>query len=386
MKPWTAWVAATLVLGVLGGGAWRSVNARKAQQQAQAQAVQQRTPSALTLQPAEVLTLEPRLWQLNLPLSGTLRALQTASVKARIAGELQNLQVREGDSVRVGQVLARIDPTETTARLRQAQQQSQAAQAQVQINQRQYDNNRALVEKGFISATALQTSLDNLQAAQASYEAALAAAQVLQKSLQDTELRSPIQGQVAQRLAHNGERVGVDARVLELVNLSRLEVEALIAPSDAAQVRIGQSAQLTIEGSPLPIVARVVRINPSAQAGSRAVPVYLEIDSRSSGAAQPLLRQGLFVQGILHTGQAHMLAVPLDAVRIDKPQPYVQVIERGQTVQRSVRTGARVQKDDATWVGIEGLAAGAQIIAGSLGMLREGTPVHIQAAPSTPSH
>lgn len=80
-----------------------------------------------------------------------------------------------------GQVIARIDPTRSDARFRQAKLQADAAQARVAIEQRQYDNNRALVEKGFISSTALTTSSANLQAAQANYAAARAAQDGAQK-------------------------------------------------------------------------------------------------------------------------------------------------------------------------------------------------------------
>ena len=377
MKRWIPWVATAIVIVVLGSGVWRAVAARKAQQQALTESTQ-RGEAVLALQPSELLTVRRQALALGLPVSGALRALHSASVKARVAGELQDLAVREGDSVRAGQVVARIDATETAARLRQAQQQADAAKAQVDISQRQFYNNRALVDQGFISTTALETSQASLQSAQASYQAATAAADVARKALEDTVLRSPINGLVAQRLAQNGERVGVDLRVLEIVDLSRLELEALIAPVDAAQVRVGQQASLRIEGSSLPVAATVVRINPTAQSGSRSVPVYLEIDT--AGAARPLLRQGLFVQGVLETGRAEPLAVPLDAVRTDKPRPYVQAVENDRIVHREVQTGARAQLEGATMVAIKGLPEGTAIVAGSLGPLREGTAV--RGAPS----
>lgn len=383
MKRWIPWVAMAIVIVVLGSGVWRAVAARKAQQQALSESTQ-RGEAVLALQPSELLTVRRQALALGLPVSGALRALHSASVKARVAGELQDLAVREGDSVRAGQVVARIDATETAARLRQAQQQADAAKAQVDISQRQFNNNRALVDQGFISTTALETSQASLQSAQASYQAATAAADVARKALEDTVLRSPINGQVAQRLAQNGERVGVDLRVLEIVDLSRLELEALIAPADAAQVRVGQQASLRIEGSSLPVAATVVRINPSAQSGSRSVPVYLEIDTASAGpAARPLLRQGLFVQGVLETGRAEPLAVPLDAVRTDKPRPYVQAVENDRIVHRDVQTGARAQLEGATMVAIEGLPEGTAIVAGSLGSLREGTAVRTAPIAST---
>lgn len=380
MKRWTPWVAAALVVALLGHGAWRAVSARKAQQQAQQHSSQERAQTPIALQKQELLTLQVRDLEADLPVSGVLRALHTASIKARVPGELQGLTVREGDFVRAGQELARTDATESAARLRQAQQQAEAAQGQLDIARRQLENNRALVGQGFISATALQTAEANWQTAQANELAARAGADVARKALQDTVLRSPIAGQVAQRLAHNGERLGVDAKVLEVVDLSHLELEALIAPADTPRLRLGQEAQLQLEGSALRVKARLVRINPSAQTGSRALPVYLSIDSADAGAARALLRQGLYVQGLLATGRSQALALPLAAVRNDKPQPYVQTLENGHIAHRPVQLGARSQLDEQPWVAVtQGLDAGAQVLLAGVGLLREGTPVRAGA-------
>ena len=378
MKHKLAWVAALLAVAVLASGAWRAQSTRQARQHTlQEQA--QRSPAPLMLQKSELLALIPRHLQLDLPISGVLKARQQAFVKARVAGELQGLQVREGDSVRAGQVLAQIDATENAARLRQAEQQAQAAAAQLAIAQRQLENNRALVGQGFISPTALQTTQANWDAAQANHLAAQAGVELARKALHDTVLRSPIDGQVAQRLANNGERLGVEARVLEIVDPRELELEALLAPADALQVRLGQSAQLRLQGqdSGPSVRATVVRINPSAQASSRALPVYLLLErAATTDAATAALRQGQYVQGVLTVGSAQVLALPLEVVRTDKPEPYVQALENQRVVHRSVQLGARSLLNGQTWVAItQGLSEGAQVLAASVGLLREGTEV-----------
>lgn len=378
MKHKLAWVAALLAVAVLASGAWRAQSTRQARQHTlQEQA--QRSPAPLMLQKSELLALVPRHLQLDLPISGVLKARQQAFVKARVAGELQGLQVREGDSVRAGQALAQIDATENAARLRQAEQQAQAAAAQLAIAQRQLENNRALVGQGFISPTALQTTQANWDAAQANHLAAQAGVELARKALHDTVLRSPIDGQVAQRLANNGERLGVEARVLEVVDPRELELEALLAPADALQVRLGQSAQLRLQGqdSGPSVRATVVRINPSAQASSRALPVYLLLErAATTDAATAALRQGQYVQGVLTVGSAQVLALPLEVVRTDKPEPYVQALENQRVVHRSVQLGARSMLNGQTWVAItHGLSEGAQVLAASVGLLREGTEV-----------
>ncbi|MDB5947781.1 MAG: efflux transporter periplasmic adaptor subunit, partial [Ramlibacter sp.] len=304
----------------------------------------------------------------------SLRAVNSALVKARAAGELQGLVVREGDSVKAGQLIARVDAAEPQARLRQVQQQADSARSQIDIAQRQYENNKALVDQGFISKSALDTSLNSLQGAQATHKAAVAAVDVATKALDDTLLRAPIGGVVSQRLAQPGERVAIDAKVIEIVDLSRLELEATLSAADSLDVRVGQPARLQVEGSARPVAARVARINPSAQTGSRSVLAYLTIENAAG------LRQGLFAQGAIGTGQASVLAVPLASVRTDKPLPYVQVIENNRIAHKSVQTGARGQADNEVMVAVQGLAPGALVTKGNVGSLREGTPVRFTGA------
>ncbi len=336
MKRSTLWilcgVAAAVVLA--GGARWAS-------QRKPAVAVTKPAAAAnsIELSTSDVVEAQKMDMVLGLPVSGTLKASQSAMVKARVAGELLDLVVREGDLVKAGQVIARIDPTEYQARERQAKQQAGAAQAQVEIAQKQFDNNKALVDQGFISQTALQTSAASLNGAKATHMAAVAALDVTRKALDDAIIRSPISGQIAQRLAQPGERMGLDARIVEVVNLSQLELEAALPAADASLVRPGMKAQLKVEGIDEPVTAKVLRINPAAQAGSRSVLVYLGV------AGQDGLRHGLFAEGSLGTRTVQALAVPLSSVRTDKPQPYVQVVDGEQVRHVTVQTGTRAEKD-----------------------------------------
>ena len=374
MKKWIKGLAWALVAVAIAAGVVRALGARKAQQQqAVTDAAKTQAPVLFELASSDVVKVQTRELAQGLTISGSLRAANTAVVKARVAGELKGLTVREGDAVKAGQIVATVDDTEFQARLNQALRQASAAKTQIDIAQRQVDNNKALVDQGFISRTALDTSLATLEGAKATFEAASAGADVARKSLDDTVLRAPISGLVSQRLAQPGERVAVDGRIIEIMDLSRLELEATLSAGDSMSVRLGQTATLQIEGSATTVKARVVRINPSAQAGSRSVLVYLSIDNPAG------LRQGLFAQGTLGTARVSVLAIPLSAVRTDKPAPYVQVVENNRVVHKPVSTGLR--GDDASdpasrgMVAVTGLNEGDAVIKGALGSLREGTAI-----------
>ena len=372
MKSWLKWFILVLVLALLAAGALRLISTRQAQKaELAAQQSAAQVPAVLELAAADVLRVQTLELVQSLAIAGPLRASNSAFVKARVAGELQGLVLREGDRVSAGQVVARIDATESQARVRQAQQQAEAARAQVDIARRSFDNNRSLVDQGFISKTALDTSAASLAAAEASFRAAQAGADLANKSLDDTVLRAPMAGVVAQRLAQPGERLAVDTRILEIVDLSRLELEASLSPADSLLVRVGQEAVLSIEGASQTLSAKVLRVNPSAVAGSRAVLAYLAVQSN------PGLRQGLFAQGRLSIGKLQVLAVPLAAVRTDKPLPYVLLIQDGAVVHQTVELGARGEQAAQAMVGIKGLPERAVILSGTLGSQRAGTRVKL---------
>lgn len=366
----TIWslVALLAILAVVALG-WRGWTARlEAKKQTQASVMKE---PVLELSAVDIARARLREISTSLPVSGALKAVHSAVVKARVSGELKDFTVREGDSVSAGQVIARVESSDYAQRVRQAEQQADAARAQVDIAQRQYDNNAALVNQGFISKTALDTSLASLNAAKANHQSALAATEVARKSVADTVLRAPIGGQISQRLAQPGERVAPEARIAEIVNLSRLELEAALTPADSVAVRVGQTASLNIEGVDQPVTATVARINPSTQTGSRSVLIYLTV------ADTPGLRQGLFAQGELATERQTMLSVPLSAVRTDKPLPYVQVVENGRVAHRTVETGARGSVDGETMVAIQGIPDGAVVLRAAAGALRAGTAAHL---------
>jgi len=372
MKIWFKWIVIVCTVALVAVGVARSLATRKAQAEAlQAQLAAQKTPGPVDLQSSEIATAQAVDLGQGLPLSGTIKAVHTALIKARIPGEVQGLTVREGDYVRAGQVIAHIDDTEVKARVRQAQQQVISAKAQVAIAQRSFDNNRSLVDQGFISKTALDTSTSNLAAAEANFLAATAAADLANKALEDAVLRSPIAGQVAQRFAQPNERVGVDARIIEIVDLSQLELESSLSAADSLMAQVGQTATLRIEGLDKDFSAKVNRINPSATLGNRAILVYLSIAPGSG------LRQGLFAQGLLSTGKVRGLAVPLSAVRTDKPQPYLQWLDKGKVAHQTVTMGARGMFNGLTWVVVDGISENATVLLGTAGALREGTPVNV---------
>ena len=379
------WIVIGVILLALAAGVWRSLSNKRAQQLAAS------TPAATVTQvelaSSDVLKAELRDITQGLSVSGTVKAVNYAVIKARVAGELTEVVAREGDVVKTGDVLARIDPTEYQRRWQQTAEQAKSAQAQMEITKRQWNNNQSLVTQGFISKAAMDNSLANFLGAEATYKAAIAGADVARKALDDATLRAPFAGIVSGRAAQVGERVGIDAKIMELVDLNQLEVEVPLSPSESMDVRVGQVAALQVEDRNDTLGAKVKRISPSAQTGSRSVLIYLTLDKAQG------LRHGLFAKGILGLGKSQVLAVPLSAVRTDRAKPYVQVIEQvGEQLQvahKTVTLGVRgmdlAQPESDTLVGVTGLVEGSTVLKSHVGALREGMVVKYTATAANQS-
>jgi RND family efflux transporter MFP subunit len=377
---WLLALAGSVAVAALAG---RSFMARKATAQAAAAAASA-PERAMELAAGDVARAERTDLATLLAVSGGLKAVESAVVKAKVAAEVKSLTVREGDRVQAGQLIGRLDATEYQWRLRQAEDQAGAAQAQLDIAQRTLDNNKALVNQGFISRTALDTSISSTAGAQASLQAAKAASELARKAVADSEIRAPISGLVSQRVVQPGERVSVDARLVEIVDLSRIELEAAVAPEDVLALRVGQAATVQIDGLAQAVAARVARINPSAQTGTRSVLAYLSL------ADTPGLRQGLFARGSVELQRKSALVVPTSALRFDQARPYVLAVENGKAVQRNVTVGQRGevmlngQPESAVEI-TEGLQPGAVVLRGTVGALRSGARLQLPAAPATPA-
>ncbi|RJG03778.1 efflux RND transporter periplasmic adaptor subunit [Noviherbaspirillum sedimenti] len=347
------------------------------------QATPAKAPASLEFLPSDVAEVQPRELRQVLLLSGALRAVNQAQVKAKLAGEVREVLVREGEAVKAGQVLVKIDSTEYQARLEQAKGSLQAARGELAIAAKARDNNQALVAKGFISQNAFDNAASQHDIARANVESAQGALDVAQKALNDSVVRAPIAGLVASRSVQPGEKVSADNHLLELVDLHQLELETAVPTTDILQLTPGQPAQVKLEGLATPLTGRIARISPATQAGSRSVMSYIQLDN-----PQGLLKVGMFGQAEVTLGsKTGVLSVPPAAIQDLGGSAIVYAIVNGTLRQQAVKLGSR--GNDGTGEAVEildGLAAGALIVRTNLGKLPDGVKVRLaQAPPATPA-
>ncbi|MFZ6845912.1 efflux RND transporter periplasmic adaptor subunit [Undibacterium sp. RuTC16W] len=340
------------------------------------------TPQVLEFLPGDITTVSSADIQKNLTLSGALRAMNQSAVKARLASEVKEVLVREGEAVQAGQVLIKMDTTEYDARLEQARGALLAAQGQLEIAKQTRDNNKALLDKNFISKNAFDNAINQYAIAAANVDSAKGALSVAQKALADTLIKAPIAGVISTRSVQPGEKVSADNRLLDIVDLRTLEMEAAVPSQDIANIRLGQEVALKVEGISAAIVGKVTRINPAVQSGSRSIMSYIQVTNPDG-----VLKAGVFAEAQLALDKKfHVLTIPQTAVQYDGGKAFVYSIENNVLQQKSISLG--LQGDSVAGPAAEvlsGLTSGAQIVKANLGSLRPGLSVKLAAPSSAPA-
>ena len=329
----------------------------------------------LELIAAEVHTIKPRGLVDVVRFTGTTQPIDQTIVKARVAGRLAEVLVREGDRVTKGQVLARFETNELQSRVNERQSAVDAAKADARWTARDLSDKQQLATRNIVSQSALDAARASAEGKASMVSVAEAQLEIARRNLADAEVLAPFDGVVGERIANQGESLPIDGKILALLDTSHVEVAAQMPAADVVRLKIDQPAIVTLEGfGDREFKGRITRISPTTQAGSRSIPVYVEIVDRHEA-----LRGGLFATGAVTVAEKnHALAVPVAAMRKDDQGDYVLAVENDVLVRKpvgAVRTWSRGEL-----VEVKGLESGMTIVAAPLPGLKAGQPVKLVQA------
>jgi len=333
-------------------------------------------PPPLAFAATDIVRLAPHRLSVELAMPGTVQAFNQATVRSKLSAEVRRLPVREGDRVAAGQVIAEFDTAQLRNQLAERQATLESARATLAQTERTRASNAQLVKQSFISKNAFDTADDAYRAQAAAVQAAEAQLAQTQLLLSDAVVRAPIAGQVAKRYVQPGEKVAFDAPLLHIVDLSRLELQAQAPVADVARIVQGAEVEVEIEGlAGQPYRGRIDRINPTTEAGSRMIAVYVMLPNDDGR-----LRGGMFAKVRLQVGSdAPVPALPVTAVQDDRGQSYVWIVAEGKLARRNVVTGVRDERAQRIEI-TSGLSGTEQVIGTKFDNLRDGMLANIVTA------
>jgi len=314
-----------------------------------------------------------------LAVSGTLQPVRQAVVKAKVAGDVRHIAVREGESVKAGQVVASIDTADLESRLVDRIGALESARAQLALAEKTRGMNVRLLNDKFISQNAFDSAESSFNVAQGNVKSAEAQVQIARNALKDAQAVAPLSGIVAKRHVQPGEKVAMEAPLVTIVDLADLEVQALVPAVDIPELTIGMPVELTVDGfGERRFRGRVERINPATEPGTRAILVYVKLPNSDA-----TLRAGMFTTGrITLAASAPAPTLPTAAIRTEAGQSYVWAIDNGKLAKRIVLVGRRDEVTGRTEIKTA-LAPSLPVLAGKFDNLKDGVPALVKAPTSS---
>ncbi|RUX03545.1 efflux RND transporter periplasmic adaptor subunit [Mesorhizobium sp. M2A.F.Ca.ET.037.01.1.1] len=336
------------------------------------------TPEPATQTPAPAATLTVSVEKVvaqtvtsSVSATGTVAAWQEATIGAEESGlRLTEVLMAEGDHVKAGDVVARLDDSLLKAQL--AEQKAAVAQAQATLDSALSADARAdrLLASNAVSAETAEDKATAVKTGKASVDQAEAAAQRLQAQLDRTTIRAPFDGIVSSKPAVAGSIVQAGTELMKIVRDGRLEVGVLVPEKDLAAISAGQPANI-VDASGRAFSGNISSIAETVNSTTRLATVYVTVGEGSG------LKPGMFARVTIETASSRQLTIAETALVWHDGKPAVFVVDdQGKVGAHPVATGTRQNGR----VAIEnGLSESDRVVVAGAGFLNDGNLVRVAA-------
>ena len=287
--------------------------------------------------------------------TATLTADREARVVPRLGGQIIELAVEEGDRVRTGDVLARID--DERFRLQLARAESDLSRLRQDFQRHQEMHQRQLI------------STEVFERLKYEFEAQQAQVELVRLELSHTAITAPIDGVVTERMVKVGNTVDTTQPVFVITAMEPLLATLHVPERELAKIRVGQPAMMQADAMPgEQFAGRIQRIAPVIDSASGTFRVTVELSGHDGQ-----LRPGMFGRfSIVHDQREHAILVPAQAVLAEDGRHSVFVLNSDEVERRRVQVGYR---NNGEYEILEGLARGDRVVVTGQAALRSGSKV-----------
>ncbi len=211
---------------------------------------------------------------------GTARAIESAELASDSGGVLRQIYVEEGDRVKKGQILFRIDSRSQALDVKRARVAVESAEVTLRAAEKELERSEKLSASGAVARATLDQAVDRHASAELALEQARVAVSTARRSAGETVVRSPISGVVSAKHKSAGESVGRHGETVVAVHdISKLEVRARVPESALATLRAGAPVDVTFEALSVTRSAKIERLSPTVDERTRTVEVVAIVDN-----------------------------------------------------------------------------------------------------------
>lgn len=304
----------------------------------------------------------------TLKATGTLYARKQATVRTKVAGEIQQIYVNIGDHVQKGELLMKIQPTDFKLKLQQAKAALTHAKATLHNSRIEMNRMKGLFEAGSATEQNKDQAVTAFEQAKATYQMKLAAKNIARQQLDYTTIQAPFSGIITKRSFKKGDYASTAQPAMQITNLSVMEAKINLPAQYAGNVQKGISVTLHFHSQFRAVTGKVTAVNPKIDTDSRTFLVKVTV--KNSDQALP---DGLFFKADFHLPELqNKAAVPAKAIQKDRGEDILWVIKHGKAHRQIVDKGPK----NGHWVMIrQGITIGATVAVDGVSSLIDGYPV-----------
>lgn len=335
----------------------------------------------LLISPEDLLTVNNSTLATGPSITGSVQPERRADLRAEVSTVVLQVLKENGDSVRRGDLLVRLDDTAIRDNLNSAEASARAAAQAYEQAERQFQRLTKLQGSGMVSTQAVEDVEIRRNDTQSDLEAARTREAVARQQLQRTEVRAPFDGIVSDRKVSAGDTAQIGKELLKVIDPRSMRFEGLVSADAIGAVKTGQAVVFRVHGyAQQDFLGKVTRVNPAANVTTRQVEVLV---SFTDAAQQPKLA-GLYAEGRVETTGTSALTIPASAIVRDGDRAFAwrlsdNKIQKVEIMlgQRDLRSGEFALKS--------GLAAGDKLLRHPTSALIDGQPADLAAKPETPA-
>jgi RND family efflux transporter MFP subunit len=265
----------------------------------------------LLISPEDVLTVRNNTLASGPSITGSVQPERRADLRAEVSAIVLNVLKENGDPVKRGDLIVRLDDTSIRESLVAAEASSRAADQAYEQAQRQYERLVSLREKGMVSTQQVEDAEIRRNTAQSDRETARTRVVSSRQQLERTEVRAPFDGIVSDRKVSAGDTAQVGKELVKVIDPHSLRFEGLVSADSIGEVEAGQRVTFRVHGfADREFLGTITRVNPAANATTRQVEVLVAFADQKQ---QPEVA-GLYAEGRVETRHTAALTLPATAV------------------------------------------------------------------------
>ncbi|HEY1150447.1 MAG TPA: efflux RND transporter periplasmic adaptor subunit [Pseudoduganella sp.] len=345
----------------------------KASATAKADAKDEKKLATLQIAPEDLVTVESNALATGPVITGSVQPERKADLRAEVGAVVMQVYKENGEAVKKGDLLVRLDDTSLRDAMNSAQEAVRASTQSLEQAERMFQRNKTLRASGMASAQALEDAEIRRNNAQSDLAAAKARLVAANQQLSRTLVRAPFDGIVSERKVSNGDTAQIGKELVKVVDPNSMRFEGRVSADKVGIVKAGQSVLFAINGYPgQNFSGKVKRVDPAANPVTRQVEVLVDF----TGNNQPRVA-GLFAEGRIEAETSSVLMVPESALIKQGDNTYAWKIKNSALQKVNLGIGQRDARS-GNWAVQTGLAVGDQVLRAPGSGFRDGQKVELQ--------